>query len=73
MVDKHLSELADIDVLTLDNGGYEWVNYTPEIDLNNFEKIHSGGSSDSYILRSISDPNIQIGRASCRERVFRAV
>ena len=31
------------------------------IDLNEFEKLHSGRSSDSYILRSMSDPDQYMG------------
>ena len=37
------------------------MKYEPSINLNDFEKVHSGGSSDSYILRSISDPSTYIG------------
>jgi hypothetical protein len=48
-------------VMSLDTGDYEWIHFTPEIDLGGFEKIHSGWSSDSYILRSISDPRIHMG------------
>ena len=31
------------------------------IDSNDFEKVHSGGSSDSYILKSRSDPDLYMG------------
>ena len=64
MVDAHLiniAELGMLDVVTLDRGETKWVKYEPSIDLNDYEKVHSGGSSDSYILRSISDPNTYMG------------
>ena len=38
-----------------------WINYDSSIDLNDFEKVHSEGSSDSYILLSLSDPNLYMG------------
>ena len=47
MIDDHLTNLADIDVVRLDNGGKKWINYDSSVDLNDFEKVHSGGSSDS--------------------------
>ena len=31
------------------------------VDLNDFEKVHSGGSSDSYILLSLAYPNLYMG------------
>jgi hypothetical protein len=34
---------------------------SPEIDLGGFDKIHSGGSSDSYSLRSILDLKVHMG------------
>ena len=37
-----------------------------KINLNNFEKVHSWGSSDSYILRSIADPKVYMG-VKCEE------
>ena len=54
MIDDHRTTLADIDVVGLDRGGMRWINYDSSVDLNDFEKVHSGGSSDSYILRSLS-------------------
>jgi hypothetical protein len=44
MVKLHLSDMAELDILNLDNGGYKWVKYTLETNLNDFKKIHSGGS-----------------------------
>ena len=61
MIDKHIDDLSNIDVLTLDQGGITWVNYSEDMDLNQYEKVHSGGSSDSYILRSKSDPQMYMG------------
>ena len=46
MIDDHLTNLADIDVVRLDNGDMKWINYDALVDLNDFEKVHSGGSSD---------------------------
>ena len=61
MIDKHIDDLSNIDVLTLDQGGLTWVNYSEDMDLNQYEKVLSGGSSDSYILRSKSDPQMYMG------------
>ena len=61
MIDKHIDDLSNIDVLTLDQGGITWVNYSEDMDLNQNEKVHSGGSSDSYILRSKLDPQMYMG------------
>jgi hypothetical protein len=62
-VERHLSESSDSDMVELDifslgNEGYKWVKYTPETNLNDLEKLHSGESSDSYILHSIADPKV---------------
>ena len=60
MVDAHLiniAELGMLDIVTLDRGEKKWVKYEPSINLNDYEKVHSRGSSDSFILRSIIDPN----------------
>ena len=61
MIDDHLTNLADIDVVSLDRGGMRWINYESSVDLNDFEKVHSCGSSDSYILWSLADPNLYMG------------
>ena len=61
MIDEHLTNLADIDVVSLDRGGMRWINYDSSFDRNDFEKVHSGGSSDSYILRSLVDPDLYMG------------
>ena len=38
-----------------------WIIYDSSVDLNDFEKMHSGGSSDSYILLSFVDTNLYMG------------
>ena len=38
-----------------------WIIYDSSVELNDFEKVHSGGSSDSYILLSLVDPNLYMG------------
>jgi hypothetical protein len=53
MVSQHLHDITAVDVMSLDMGEYNWIYFTQKINLGEFEKIHSGGSSDSYILRSI--------------------
>ncbi len=50
-----------LDIVTLDPGETKLVKYEPSINLNDYEKEHPGGSSDSFILRSISDPNTFMG------------
>ena len=48
-----------VDILTPEQSQVQWIiNFGQDTDLNNFEKIHSGGSTDSYIMRSQSHPNI---------------
>ena len=54
MIDDHLTIITEIDVMSLDMGGMKWISYDSSIDLNDFEKVHFRGSSDSYILRSMS-------------------
>ncbi len=61
MVEKYLSDIAELDIITQDSRDYKWIKFTPEINLNNFEKVHSWGPSDSYILRSITDPKVYMG------------
>ena len=58
MIDKHIDDLMEVDILTPEPGQYQWIQYNADTDLNEFEKVHSGGSSDSYILRSIAHPNV---------------
>ncbi len=58
MIDKSIDHLSNVDVLTFDQGGIEWIKYSADMDLNDFEKVHSGGSSDSYTLRSKSSPQM---------------
>ncbi len=43
MVKQNLSDIAELDIITLD---YEWIKFTPNINLKNFEKVHFWGSSD---------------------------
>ena len=58
MVDEHIDNIMQLDNLTPEPGQVQWINFGPDIDLNNFKKIHSGGSNDSYILRSMIHPNV---------------
>ena len=60
MADQLLDGIAPLDILTIVAGSYEWIKFTLEINLSYFEKIHSGGSSDSYILRSITVPKLHM-------------
>ncbi len=50
---QNLHDTTEMDMMSLNTGEYKWINFTQEIDLSGLEKIHTGGSSDSYILRSI--------------------
>ncbi len=46
MVEAHLiniAELGMLDVVTLDRGETKWVKYEPSINLNDYEKVRSGG------------------------------
>ncbi len=56
-IDEHLTNMTEINVVSLGSVDIKWVNYDSCIDLNDFEKIHSGRPSDSCILRSTSDPD----------------
>ena len=49
-IDKNIDDLSNADVLTFEQGGIEWIKYSADMDLNDFEKNHSGGSSYSYTL-----------------------
>ncbi len=46
MIDDHLTNITKIDAVSLDRGDMKWVNYDSSIYLNDFEKVHFGGSSD---------------------------
>ena len=75
MIDNHIDDVPNIDVLTLDQGGItgEWIKYFEDMDLNDseYEKVHCRGSSDSYILRSKSDPQLYMGDK--REDIFKSL
>ncbi len=43
MIEQNLSDLANFDIVTRDNRDCEWIKFTPETNLNDFEKVHSGG------------------------------
>ena len=71
VVGKNVDENANIG--SLDQRGIIWMKYSNKIDLNGFEEIRSGGSSDSYILvlRSISKPKVHVGEK--REEFFQSL
>ena len=48
MIDDHLTNITEIDIVTLDRRGMKWISYDSLLDLNDFKKVHSesGGSSD---------------------------
>ncbi len=71
MVWQHLHDITVVDVMSLDTGEYNWIHFTLEMDLSEFEKIHSGSLSDSYILRSILDPKLHMGVT--REEFFKSL
>jgi hypothetical protein len=71
IVSQYLHDITVVDVMSLDTGEYNWIHFTPKIDLGGFEKIHSGGSSDSYILHSISGPKVHMGVK--REEFFKSL
>ena len=41
IIDDHLTNLADVNVVSLDRGGMKWINYDSLINLNDFKKVHS--------------------------------
>ncbi len=45
MVSQHLDDITVVDVMSLDTGNYEWIHFTPEIDL-----AIISGDSKRYIL-----------------------
>ena len=47
MIDDHLTNISWTDIVSLDRGGMKWIHYDSLIDLNDFENVHSGGSSDT--------------------------
>jgi hypothetical protein len=71
MVSQHLHDISKMDMMSLDTGEYKWINFTQEIDLSGLEKIHTGGSSDSYILHSIQAPKVHMGVK--REEFFKSL
>ena len=71
MIDNHIDHITNLDVVTPEPGYYQFIQFDNSIKMNVFEKIHSGGSSGSYILRSIAHPNICM-RVE-REEFFRSL
>ena len=58
MIDNHIDHITRLDILTPEPGQYQFIKFDNSINLDDFEKIHSGGSSGSYLLRSIAHPNV---------------
>ena len=58
MIDNHIDHITSLDILSPEPGQYRFIKFDPSINLDDFEKIHSGGSSGSYLLRSIAHPNV---------------
>ena len=58
MIDNHIDHITSLDVVTTEPGHCQFIKFDNSINLNDFEKIHLGGSLGSYILRSIAHPNI---------------
>ena len=56
MVDEHIDNLMKVDILTPEQSQVQWINFGPDDDLNNFEKIRSG-RVDRFIHREIPDPS----------------
>ncbi len=42
MIDDYMTNITEIDVVSLDSRDTKWVNYDSTIDLNYFEMVHSG-------------------------------
>ena len=42
MIDKHIDDLTNIEIMALDQGGIEWIKYSVDMDMNENEKVHSG-------------------------------
>ncbi len=36
IVSQHLNDITGVDVMSLDTENYEWIHFTPEIDLGGF-------------------------------------
>ena len=43
--------------------------YLPEVRISNFERMEKFGMTDSFVRDKIGFTHVEIGRASCRERV----
>ena len=54
IIDDDLTNITKVDVVSLDREDMKWISYDSE-------KVHSGGSSDSYILWSMSEPDLYMG------------
>ncbi len=42
MIDDQLSNITQIDVVSLDRGDMKWIKYNSSINLNDIENVHSG-------------------------------
>jgi hypothetical protein len=54
IIDDHMSNITEIDVLSLDLGDMKWMNYDPLVNLNYFKKVHSGRVRE--IIRFLHPP-----------------
>ena len=43
MIDNHIDHITNLDVVTPEPGYYQFIQFDNSINLNDFEKIHSGG------------------------------
>jgi hypothetical protein len=61
MIERRLNDIAELDILIIDRGDYEWIMFAQEINPRYFENIPSGESTNSYIFRSTINPRLHMG------------
>jgi hypothetical protein len=57
MIREKLDEDDNIEILSVDKLPTRWIDFTPEINLDQYEKVHVGNGKD-YILRSKTEQDV---------------
>jgi hypothetical protein len=73
IIEGRLAEDSDMDILSQEIPEVKWIQYTSDIDLMDFEKVHigeSGGDRD-YVLLSIAQPDKYMNMD--REQFFKSL
>ena len=57
MIASKLAEDNSVDILSELKKDVKWIEYDETINLNEFEKVHTSTSADTYTFRSTINPD----------------